>query len=288
MLSAGAINFMTPPRSEFHVDINEDGMNAVAALAEVSGLSKQRVKQAMQRGAVWLSHGGACRRIRRATKTLRPGDALDFYYDEAVLLSEPPASLLIADEGEYSLWYKPYGVLSQGSKWGDHCTVSRWAEQHLTPQRPSFIIHRLDRAATGLILIGHTKKAAVALSGLFASREIEKRYRVLVHGAFPETPMPYTINTAIEGRASTTHVTPIAYDAQQNRSLLSVHIETGRKHQIRRHLSEMGYAVVGDRLYGSDDDKEDLQLTACHLAFDCPLNGKPRCYRLADEYLPRL
>lgn len=276
---------MTPSRSEFHVEINEGGVNAVAALAEVSGLSKQRVKQAMQRGAVWLSHGGACRRIRRATKTLQSGDALDFYYDEAVLLSEPPASLLIADEGDYSLWYKPYGVLSQGSKWGDHCTVSRWAEQHLTPQRPSFIIHRLDRAATGLILVGHTKKAVTALTGLFASRAIEKRYRVLVHGEFPETPVPYTINTAIEGRASTTHVTPIAYDAQQNRSLLSVHIETGRKHQIRRHLSEMGYAVVGDRLYGSGDDKEDLQLTACYLGFDCPLSGKSRRYRLADEFL---
>jgi len=162
--------------------------------------------------------------------------------------------------------------------------VSRWAEQHLTPQRPSFIIHRLDRAATGFILVGHSKKAAAALSHLFQLREIEKRYRVVVHGEFS----PITITIEIDGKASTSHVTRIEFDAQQQRSLLSVHIETGRKHQIRRHLSKSGYAVVGDRLYGTGTDKEDLQLTACYLAFKCPLSGKPRRYALADELLPTL
>ena len=279
---------MQPQRSEFHVDIKDDDVNAVTALAELSGLSKQRIKMAMQRGAVWLTTRGHCRRLRRVKKELRVGDALDMYYDERVLLSDPIAPQLITDEGSYSLWYKPCGLLSQGSKWGDHCTVSRWAEQHLTPQRPSFIIHRLDRAATGFILIGHSKKAAAALSGLFQTRAIEKRYRVMVHGAFPETPEPLTINIAIDGKASTSHVTRIGFDQQQQRSLLSVLIETGRKHQIRRHLSETGYPVVGDRLYGTGEDAEDLQLTACYLAFKCPLSGNPRRYTLADEFLPTL
>jgi len=279
---------VTPPRSEFHVDVKESDTNAVDALAGLTGFSKQRIKMAMQRGAVWLTNSGSCRRIRRAKKALHAGDELDLYYDERVLLSEPIAPTLIADEGDYSLWFKPCGLLSQGSKWGDHCTVSRWAEQHLAPQRPSFIIHRLDRAATGFILVGHSKKAAAALSNLFQSREIEKRYRVMVHGEFPESPTPQTINIAIDGKASTSHVTRIAFDQQQQRSLLSVHIETGRKHQIRRHLSESGYAVVGDRLYGAGDDSEDLQLTACYLAFKCPLSGKLRRYTLADEFLPKL
>ncbi|MBL1259677.1 MAG: RNA pseudouridine synthase [Thiotrichaceae bacterium] len=279
---------VTPVRSEFHVEITSSDTNAVDALAEVSGLSKQRIKMAMQRGAAWLTTRGSCRRIRRAKKVLRAGDALDLYYDETVLLSAPVAPTLMVDEGDYSLWFKPCGLLSQGSKWGDHCTVSRWAEQHLTPQRPSFIIHRLDRAATGFILVGHTKKAAAALSNLFQAREIEKRYRVIVHGEFPEAASPATINIEIDGKAATSQVTRIKFDAQQQRSLLSVHIETGRKHQIRRHLSESGYAVVGDRLYGAGSDKEDLQLTACYLAFKCPLSGKPRRYTLADEFLPIL
>ncbi len=279
---------MIPQRSEFHVDVKGGEANAVDLLAECSGLSKQRIKMAMQRGAVWLTSRGSCRRIRRAKKTLKAGDELDLYYDERLLLSEPAAPQLIADEGDYSLWYKPYGLLSQGSRWGDHCTVSRWAEQHLSPQRVSFIIHRLDRAATGLILIGHTKKAAAALSNLFQARAIEKRYQVVVEGAFPERPSPYTIDARIDGKTAISHVTLISFDAEQQRSLLSVQIETGRKHQIRRHLAESGYAVVGDRLYGSGEGKENLQLTACYLAFKCPLSGKQRHYRLADVLLPQL
>jgi len=277
-----------PARSEFHVEIKTSDTNAVDALAEVSGLSKQRIKMAMQRGAAWLTSGGSCRRIRRVKKVLRAGDELDLYYDERVLLSDPVVPTLIADEGDYSLWFKPCGLLSQGSKWGDHCTVSRWVEQHLTPQRPSFIIHRLDRAATGFILVGHTKKATAALANLFQSREIEKAYQVIVHGEFPEAASPVIINIEIDGKAATSHVTRLAFDQQQQRSLLSVRIETGRKHQIRRHLFESGYAVVGDRLYGTGDDKEDLQLTACYLAFKCPLSGETSRYTLADEFLPVL
>lgn len=279
---------MPSQRLEFHVEIAQDDVSAVSALAECSGLSKQRVKQAMQRGAVWLTQRGSCRRLRRVKKVLRPGDKLDLYYDERVLLSEPTPPQLIVDEGDYTLWFKPSGVLSQGSKWGDHCTVSRWAEQHLSPQRSSFIIHRLDRAATGLILIGHTKKAAAALSGLFQARAIEKRYRVIVRGEFPETPDPLTIDNAIDGKSAISHVTRTGIDMQRQCSLLSVTIETGRKHQIRRHLSEMGYPVVGDRLYGTGDETKDLQLTACYLAFKCPLSGKPRRHILADEFLPEL
>ncbi len=279
---------MNGQRSEFHYDVKDSSTNAVTALAELSGLSRQRIKMAMQRGAVWLTSRGSCRRLRRVKKVLRAGDQIDFYYDERVLMSTPIAPTLLADEGTYSLWYKPCGLLSQGSKWGDHCTVSRWAEQHLSPQRSSFIIHRLDRAASGLILVGHTKRAAAALSNLFQSRAIEKCYRVVVHGEFPETAAPFTLSSQIDGKEATSHVTRITFDSLQQRSLLSVKIETGRKHQIRRHLSESGHAVVGDRLYGSGEDKEELQLTACYLAFKCPLSGQQRRYTLADELLPLL
>ena len=65
-----------------------------------------------------------------------------------------------------SIWYKPYGIYCQGSKWGDHHTIHRMAEQQL--QRPCFIVHRLDRATTGLVIVAHKKKIAAALAALFA------------------------------------------------------------------------------------------------------------------------
>ena len=119
-------------------------MSAVDLLAGATGFSRQRIKQIMQKGAVWvtLASGGEnnAQRLRRAKKVLHPGDTLHLYYDEKILSEEPPTPELIADEGTYSVWYKPYGLRSQGSKWSDHCTIARWAETHLEPQRPAFVV----------------------------------------------------------------------------------------------------------------------------------------------------
>ena len=91
---------------------------------------------------------------------LQQQDRLHLYHDPRVLSIEPAEARMIADEGAFSIWYKPFGMLSQGSKWADHCTISRWVETHLRPQRPAFVVHRLDRAATGLMIIAHAKGVA--------------------------------------------------------------------------------------------------------------------------------
>lgn len=278
-----------PTRFEKHLTIEKNEGSAVEPLAIATGLSRQRIKQAMQKGAVWITRGNNTRHLRRATKTLQADEILHIYYDEQVLAQIPPQPELIADEDAYSVWFKPYGMLSQGSKWGDHCTISRWAEQHLLPQRPSFVVHRLDRAATGLILVAHEKKIATALSALFQSRDIEKSYRAVVHGKFPDDMQ--TFNADIDEKTAISHVRIFEYDVALNRSLVEVKIETGRKHQIRRHLSESGFPIVGDRLYGDvekNNEHEDLQLTAFTLAFQCPVTGKLQTYRLNNDKLPKL
>ncbi|WP_126452678.1 RluA family pseudouridine synthase [Sulfuriflexus mobilis] len=274
---------------EVHIDVTDHDATAIELLADKTTLSKSRLKQTMIKGAVWFTRGNKTQRVRRAKKTFLPGDTLHLYYDEKVLAREPLAPELIADEGAYSVWFKPYGMLSQGSKWGDHCTIGRWAEQHLQPQRPAFVVHRLDRAATGLILIAHEKKAAAALSALFQSRDIEKHYRAVVHGRFPDEEQCLT--TEIDGKAATSHARKLDFAEGVNRSLVAIRIETGRKHQIRRHLSEAGFPIIGDRLYGKTEKKgahEDLQLTAFTLAFLCPITGTPRTYHLSEDKLPRL
>lgn len=274
---------------ERHLPVGEP-TSAVELLASNCPLSKQQIKQAMKKGAVWLTRNtntnNSTKRLRRHSKQLQAGDTLHLYYDPKVLSAEPPPAQLIADEGAYSVWYKPYGMLSQGSKWGDHCTINRWAESQLQPQRPAFIIHRLDRAATGLILIGHQRKATAALAALFEQRLLEKRYRVIVHGEFPE--QPQQIDQPIDDRPARTHAQLLEYDPTSDRSLLDIRIETGRKHQIRRHLAGIGFPVVGDRLHGRDKEGENLQLTACSLAFRCPLSGEERHYQLPESLLPQL
>lgn len=272
---------------EQDITVSEPGRTAVDLLAEATALSRHKVKLAMTKGAVWLSHGGAKpHRLRRATKVPGQGDQLSIHYDEHVLNQQPEAAMLIADEGDYSVWMKPFGMFSQGSKWGDHCTIYRWAEQHLQPQRSAVLVHRLDRAATGLILLAHNKRAAKGLSNLFLRREIDKRYQVVVHGQFPESVWPHNIETELDGKPAKSVVKFLAYDATSGRSLLEVRIETGRKHQIRRHLKSIDFNVVGDRQYGQVGDSEDLQLAAVLLAFRCPLTDQEREYQIPLEYQP--
>ncbi len=256
---------------------------AVDILSQETGLSKQRIKNVMSKGAVWLTRNNNTKRLRRATKLLHPKDELHLYYDEQVYNAVPTPAQLIADENLYSIWHKPYGMLSQGSKWGDHCTVNRWAEEHLKPQRPAFIVHRLDRAATGLIIVAHKKKAAAALSALFQQRQIIKRYKAVVHGHFPDTIQ--TIAEPIDGRAAKSSIKMLEYRARQNQSLVDITIESGRKHQIRRHLSGIHFPLVGDRLYGNPKDGEDLQLTAYYLNFTSPFDGENKTYQLRHELL---
>jgi 23S rRNA-/tRNA-specific pseudouridylate synthase len=279
---------------ECHLVVEQEESTAVELLANATGLSKQHIKQVMQKGAVWLEEKktGKPRRLRRASKTPAIGDELHLYYNANVLAAAPQPPQLIADQGEYSIWNKPYGLFSQGSKWGDHCTVQRWVEQNLTPQRPAFSVHRLDRAATGLIIIAHQKRIATELSKLFAQREMEKHYRVIVHGQFPAGTWPQKIDVEIDGRHARSHARLLEYDAENDRSLLDVRIDTGRKHQIRIHLLSIGFPVVGDRLYGGKgeqaEDEENLQLTACSLTFVCPVTQREMSFQLPEELLLRL
>jgi tRNA pseudouridine32 synthase/23S rRNA pseudouridine746 synthase len=274
----------------FHISVDTTEARAVDLLADASGLSRQVIKQAMQKGAVWLSHKGKPRRLRRAKKIVNKGDELHFHYDPDVLASEIEAPQLIADEGDYSVWYKPYAVLSQGSKWGDHCTINRWVELHHQPQRPAIIVHRLDRATTGLMLLAHSKSAAAGLTKMFERRQLEKYYRAKVYGDIGNVCQPITIDRELDGKKALSHVQCKQSDSYC--SIVDVQIETGRKHQIRRHLSGLGFPVVGDRLYGFDGGKgagqENLQLTACQLIFQCPLTGEARDYRLDESFLPSL
>ena len=277
---------MSLERNEYHIDITDDAVSPVELLAYESGLSKQKIKQAMQKGAVWITDNKGTHRLRRKSKKLHSGTTLHFYFDPAVLDGTIDDALLIVDEGDYSVWYKPRGMLSQGSKWGDHCAINRWVEQHLEPQRPAFIVHRLDRFASGLILIAHKKKTAIALSELFQKKKINKKYKVIVHGSFPDESV--TFRNEIDNKPAISQVSLLHYDKKNNKSLIQVDIETGRKHQIRIHLSEAGYPVVGDRLFGNSEEDTDLQLTAFKLSFPSPIDGTEKNYILDESLQPKL
>lgn len=285
-----------PSQQEFHFTISDQGQTALDCLAEQTPLSRQQLKLAMHKGALWITPAAATsrsdnrqhrkhtRRLRRGKKALSVGDQLHLYYNESLLQQTPPVATLIEDAGAFSVWQKPYGMLSQGSKWSDHCTLTRWAEQQLTPERPAFLVHRLDRATSGLMVIGHSKACARALARAFEERQTQKRYQAIVEGQFPEVSI--TSEEPIDDRTAISHFQRLDFDSLSNRSLIDIQIETGRKHQIRRHLSALGFPIVGDRLHGNALESEiNLQLCAYHLSFPDPLDpaAPRRQYNLRQD-----
>ncbi len=272
-----------PQRFEAHIDIRQGGIKAIDWLAEHCDLSRAELKRAMHQGAVWLTRG-ATKRLRRGSKSLRYGDQLHLYYDPQILAEQPQGAELMVDEGCYSVWYKPFGMLCQGSKFGDHCTLYRWAETHLEPERTAFIVHRLDRATEGLILLAHDKRTAAGLAAQFENRQVEKRYRALVRGRLALDNQ--LIDEPLNGKPARSRMTTLAMDDSRDCSLVEVVLETGRKHQIRQHLAGLGHPILGDRLYGSGgSDGVDLQLQSCLLQITCPISGDLRTFRVPAERL---
>ena len=154
--------------------MNRNLKTIVETLASHCELSNSQIKQAIDKGALWLQRGKRTKRYRRLKAELQAGDTIHFYYNEAVLSQSTADAELIADFDDYSVWYKPTGMLSQGSKWSDHTTITRFVTKAFNSERAVFLVHRLDRAAQGLILIAHNKKAAQAFSKLFEVHNLTK------------------------------------------------------------------------------------------------------------------
>lgn len=251
---------------------------AIDALSAASELSRQKIKDAMNKGACWWTHKGKQVRLRRATRMLQPGTRLKLYYDDAVLTKAPPETTLLEDKARYSVWFKPHGMLAQGSQWGDHCSLLRLVETRL--QRPCHLVHRLDADAAGLMLIAHDPKAAGALSKCFAGRTLTKHYRVRVTGRLDANNR--LLDSPVDGKTATSWISTRATDDNSQTTLLDVRIDTGRKHQIRRHLAGIGHPVIGDRLYGQPAP-QSLQLLANYLQFDCPVTGDTVTLSVPEE-----
>ena len=256
------------------------GDKAVDLLAANCELPKSRIKDAMTKGAVWLTRGKRTRRLRRATTELLAGDTLALYYDESILASTPPAPTLVDQQATYSVWYKPAGLMSSGSRYGDHHAIDRYLGK--ASGKEVYLVHRLDRFTRGLMVLATSGRSAANLSAQFQARTVEKAYQAIVQGAISES---FSIDTPLDGKSAVSHVRPLAN--QSELTLVEVAIETGRKHQVRQHLAMAGYPVLGDRQYG-DSNYPELQLVSVVLGFDCPDTGERRRYELDDSLKPDL
>lgn len=135
-------------------------------------------------------------------------------------------------------------------------------------------VHRLDRLTGGVLLIAKTRSAAARLGGQFENRLIKKTYLAWVPGEIAEG---LTLDKPIEGKEALTivsRVKTIDHRYLGRLSLLKVVPHTGRRNQIRIHLSEAGYPILGDLKFGGPKSGKGLFLFAQDICFDHPESGE--------------
>lgn len=147
------------------------------------------------------------------------------------------------------------------------------------------IVHRLDRDTSGLLLVAKTETAHQALTKALANRDVRRTYLALVEGDFPlvtgtiDAPIgrdprnPRRRSIQRDGRPARTHYRRIASWTGADTSLIEVHLETGRTHQIRVHMMSIDHPVVGDTMYGGRPSGR-LWLHATALSLTHPLTGE--------------
>lgn len=158
------------------------------------------------------------------------------------------------------------------------------AFKDITPSRPPLAAGRLDRGTTGVLVISLSREAERGLAAAFEADTIRKEYLALCHGVTQptlEVDRPLVVSRYRRGEAkvkklkdAVTHATRLAHS--QTASLLRVELDTGRMHQIRRHLRSVNHPVVGDSRYGRRQDREsdELCLHAWSVTFTHPVDGR--------------
>lgn len=190
---------------------------------------------------------------------------------------------------------KPAGLLAvpgRGAEKQD-CLASR--VQRRWPD--ALVVHRLDQATSGLMLMARGIEMQRSLSALFADRKIHKRYEALVHGILKRADTPdewgeidlplivdwprrprSKVDHAI-GKPSRTRWQVMKQDIQLDTTRVQLEPITGRSHQLRVHMEAIGHPIIGDTLYGPNDDAPRLMLHARELQLLHPVDGNALCFR---------
>lgn len=175
--------------------------------------------------------------------------------------------------------HKPAGVLVSGNSFK---TVANALTQNIkvstladaTKPQP---VHRLDYATTGILLIGKTSSSIRALNKLFEDKKIKKTYYAIAIGNMDTSGK---INTEIDGKPSQTHykvITSVPSKRFKKLNLIKLKPKSGRRHQLRKHLSSIGSPILGDKDYGTKPlilSGKGLYLHAYSLRFTHPFTNK--------------
>ncbi|MCC6496231.1 MAG: RluA family pseudouridine synthase [Propionibacteriaceae bacterium] len=272
-----------------------DGDRVDAAAARMTGLSRSRIEDLAEAGGVLVNSVAVGKSHR-----VHSGDLLEVEIVEAPSVRVVPSMVaginIVHDDADIVVVDKPAGVAAHPSLGWDgpsvveHLAAAGFRISTSGVAERKGIVQRLDVGTSGLMVVAKSEQAYTVLKRAFKSREVEKTYHTLVQGhpdpfeGTIEAPIgrhpgaDYRMAVIAGGRHSVTHYRVL--EAFRAVTLLEVHLETGRTHQIRVHMQAIKHPCVGDPTYGADPvlaarlGLERQWLHAVELAFVHPRTGE--------------
>ena len=239
--------------------------------------SRKGIKKAIKRGAIRLDGKTVANGI-----WIRSGQIVEWYDLEEKPPKDYDLDLEVLFEDDFlAVVHKPAGIVVSGNQYR---TIENALSGNLEPStvldalRWPKPVHRLDAPTAGLLVVAKSAKARVKLGQAFEQKTIQKTYHAIVIGKTPEQGL---IDQEIEDKKALTKFERVqSAPSLKNEflSLLRLHPETGRTHQLRRHLSGIGYPILGDALYGKAGlilKHKGLFLVATGLEFNHPIIEEP-------------
>jgi 23S rRNA pseudouridine955/2504/2580 synthase len=168
-------------------------------------------------------------------------------------------ALIVEDNENFCVINKPYGLAVQGGSKIKKNLVDLIAENKIFQNSKPFIVHRIDKETSGILIIAKNRKYAQLFTSLFRIRKIHKFYLSICHGEMEKTKgifdgdlIRYDRDRKISERAITNYK---VLDKNTNSTLIILNPITGRKHQIRKQLFSIGFPVIGDSKYNFPENK---------------------------------
>lgn len=259
-------------------------------LEKIQTNSKTKIRNLVKYGNVTIDGAIA----QRVDLEMQAGQVVEIQRSKRASNSALPFRILFEDQ--YLLIVeKPIGVLSM-SKYEDKSDTFLYAVnqalRHRPPQqRRAYLVHRLDREASGIMVFAFSPEIKRAMQDNWD--KTEKHYYALVEGRPPQKEgvikswlredrifKVYSCPEGPNAKYAVTHYRQIKEYSKY--TLLEVRLETGRKNQIRVHLSEMGCPIVGDKKYGAKGNPiQRLGLHAFSFAFDHPVTGERMKFQIS-------
>ena len=281
--------------------VEQPGVTVAAFVKERANVAWSVAKRHVTSGKVFVD--GAV--VTEVDRRLATGQAVELRMSARRPLDPEREGVLVYDDAHVVVIDKPAGVNSvpyEDRETGTAMDLIRGAWRRNGKPATTValhIVHRIDRATSGLLMFAKTKRAELGLAAQLRSHEMARQYRCVAHGVV----VPRRIESQLiadrgdglrgsttlihRGKRAVTHVE--VERALRHSTLCRVRLETGRTHQIRIHFSESGHPLVGEEVYIRDYTQPLIRSTrlllhAATLGFEHPITGER--VELASELPP--